>query len=330
MPLFDVQGLDRLSVHRYEVMFEAKGPIVVPRERLPNILRGTFEISFRRLVCHDVDLDCRECPLRPTCPYPAVFRPTPTDQATRLSRAQDLPRPFLFEPSANAPEAISAGGLLSFGLTLIGSANRLLPYFVVALRALADRGLGPTRGRLRLVHVAGETANGPVKVFEDPRPVVTPMTDGLRLRDLLRPGDTSVSRLRVRFVTPTTLKREGRLVERPSFSDLVCRIRDRLSSLAAFFGDGVIEMDFAGVGPAATEVRTTACQTAWERRTRRSSRTGQAHETSGFVGEAVYEGELGEWMPLLRWGEAVHVGKYAVWGNGRFVLERTSGPEPRQ
>jgi hypothetical protein len=34
----------------------------------------------------------------------------------------------------------------------------------------------------------------------------------------------------------------------------------------------------------------------------------------------VYEGEVAQWMPLLRLGEALHVGKYAVWGNGQIAV----------
>jgi CRISPR-associated endoribonuclease Cas6 len=316
-----VSGLDRLSIHPYGVQLVAEESVRAPRARLPNMLRGTFEIAFRRLVCHDLDLDCQACPLIESCPYPAVFHPTPPPDSDRLSRAQDLPRPFVFEPPTEGPDELARGDALAVGLTLFGAANRHLPYFVVALRALAERGLGVTRGRLRLTRLTGKSKAGPVVVFEEPEPVVRPTREGLRLRHLAMQGDAAVRRLRVRFVTPTTLKRNGRLVEKPSFADLACRIRDRLSSLAAFFGDGPIEMDFAGVGRAAEEIRTVACTTAWERRTRRSSRTGALHEISGFAGEAVYEGDLGPWMPLLRMGEAIHVGKYAVWGNGGMVVE---------
>jgi hypothetical protein len=285
------------------------------------MFRGTFEIAFRRLVCHDVTLDCRACPLAGQCPYPAVFRPAPPPDAERLSRAQDLPRPFLFEPPRDGREVLAPGDELVVGLTLFGRAAALLPYFVVALRALADPGLGPTRGRLTLVRATAETPSGPHVVFAEGAPVVRAAPAGVRLPDLLRAGDEQPGRVDVRFLTPTTLRREGRLVERPSFGDLVCRLRDRVSALAAFFGDGPLEMDFAGVAAAAEQVRTVECRTAWERRSRRSARTGEVHEISGFVGEAVYEGELGEWMPLLRLGEALHVGKYAVWGNGRMVVE---------
>jgi len=318
----DTAGLDRLSIHRYAATLVADDPVVAPRSRLPNMLRGTFEISFRRMVCHDVALDCRACPLAEACPYPAVFRPAPPPGSDRLSRAQDLPRPFVFETAPDGQERFARGEPLEIGLTLFGSANRFLPYFIVALRALADRGLGPTRGRLRLSRVMADTTGGAREVFAESSSLVTPFHQGLRLRDLLHPEDERARRVRVRFLSPTTLKRDGKLVERPSFADLACRLRDRLSALAAFFGDGPVEMDFAGVAPAASEVRTVECRTAWERRSRRSSRTGDVHETSGFCGEAAYEGELTGWMPLLRLGEAIHVGKYAVWGNGWIAVEQ--------
>jgi hypothetical protein len=285
------------------------------------MLRGTFEISFRRLVCHDVSLDCRVCPLLRSCPYPAVFRPAPPPGSDRLSRAQDLPRPFVFEVRSNGTDEYAPGDVLEFGLTLFGHANHWLPYFIVALRELAARGLGATRGRLRLTRVTARAPNGERDVFEESSPVVTPAEQGLRLLDLLRPGDEAATRVRVRFITPTTLKRNGTLVSEPSFSDLACRLRDRLSSLACFFGDGPLDIDFAGVSETAARVRTLERHATWERRTRRSSRTGDVHETSGFSGEAVFEGDIGDWMPLLRLGEAIHVGKYAVWGNGWISVE---------
>jgi hypothetical protein len=59
------------------VTLVADDPIVAPRSRLPDMLRGAFEISFRRMVCQDVALDCRACPLVGARPYPAVFKPAP-------------------------------------------------------------------------------------------------------------------------------------------------------------------------------------------------------------------------------------------------------------
>jgi len=312
---------DRVAYHRYRVRLVAKERIVAPPERLPNMLRGTFEMAFRYLVCHNVELDCRTCPLQGVCPYPPVFRPTPPVGAERLSKQSDLPRPFVFEPPLVGRAELAAGDVLEVGLTLFGAANRSLPYAVVALRSLAQRGLGPTRGRLELQGIVAEMPAGERPAYDASRSLVSIVDEPVRLPHVARPADERATRVSVHFLTPTTLKRDGELVEEPIFGDIVRRARDRLSTIAAFFGDGPLTIDFAGVGRAADEVRTVEVRTEWTRRTRRSSRSGGVHETSGFVGHAVYEGRLGPFMPLLRAAELLHVGKYAVWGNGRVELE---------
>jgi hypothetical protein len=40
----------------------------------------------------------------------------------------------------------------------------------------------------------------------------------------------------------------------------------------------------------------------------------------GFVGEAVYKGDLTEFRPLLVLGQLVHIGKACVFGNGRYEI----------
>lgn len=75
----DPAGLDRLTLYPYRVDFVAAEPVHAAPTQLPNMLRGGFEISFRRLVCHDLDLECRACVLVRECPYPSVFRPSPPE-----------------------------------------------------------------------------------------------------------------------------------------------------------------------------------------------------------------------------------------------------------
>jgi len=54
---------------------------------------------------------------------------------------------------------------------------------------------------------------------------------------------------------------------------------------------------------------------------RRSSRTGRVHPIGGFVGEAEYEGELGEFVPYLKAGKWVGVGRQTVWGKGEISVQ---------
>ena len=83
---------------------------IVPRQvlKLPalnksNTLRGAFGMAFRRLVCIPQCREARLCPLGQTCPYKIIFEPAPPPGAERLSKNQDIPRPFIFRPPPDAP-----------------------------------------------------------------------------------------------------------------------------------------------------------------------------------------------------------------------------------
>ncbi len=126
------------------------------------------------------------------------------------------------------------------------------------------------------------------------------------------------------FLTPTTLKsgstveRDGTLVRHPAFHHAIKRLRDRVNALATFYGDGPLDIDFKALGDAAESVETVDDRTHWVERTR-ISRGRHPHDLSGFVGSLRVRGDLAPFLPLLRVGEYVHVGKNAVFGNGWFT-----------
>ncbi len=134
----------------------------------------------------------------------------------------------------------------------------------------------------------------------------------------LEPATTPLHRTNLRFVTPTELKAEGGTAERPEFAALFARLRDRVATLRSLYGAGPLEIDFRGMGQRAATVRLTQSALHWERVTRRSGRTGQVHALGGFTGEAEYQGELAEFLPWLRAGRWVGVGRHTVWGKGDF------------
>jgi CRISPR/Cas system endoribonuclease Cas6 (RAMP superfamily) len=45
----------------------------------------------------------------------------------------------------------------------------------------------------------------------------------------------------------------------------------------------------------------------------------------GFVGEAEYRAEMAAFVPLLKLGEKVHVGKATGFGLGRYTLQQRAG-----
>ena len=103
---------------------------------------------------------------------------------------------------------------------------------------------------------------------------------------------------------------------------LFARVRDRISSLRAFYGAGPLDIDFRGLGERAAEVRMTRCDIRSIEIERRSSRTGQIHSLGGFMGEAGYEGALAEFVPFLEAAQFTGVGRQTVWGKGQIEVIR--------
>ena len=137
----------------------------------------------------------------------------------------------------------------------------------------------------------------------------------------LRLPPKPVTRLRVRFLTPTELKSGQQLAGPPEFSILAARIRDRVSTLRELYCDGPLEIDFRAFGERAALVRMTRCQIGQVEIVRRSSRTGQVHTIGGFTGEAEYEGDLTEFVPYLATAKWTGVGRQTVWGKGEISFQ---------
>jgi hypothetical protein len=333
----------RIGLFRFTIV--PVQPLEVPAVNKGNMLRGGFGHAFRRLCCIPQCKDTKTCPLAASCPYKAVFEPSPPPNADRLSKNQDIPRPFVFRAPHTQQTRFNKSEQFEFGLVLIGRALDFLPYFVLSFRELVAEGLGLNRARCTLERVeqTGVSSNGaapaspersrashceakPIYSAEDQlfRATGSESADQwikTRLREFCGAnGNASLQRVTIRFLTPTLLRADGDVVRRPEFHHVFKRLRDRINALNTFFGDGPLEVDFKALGERAEKVRTISAQTDWVERFRTSSKTRQRHELSGLVGEATYEGDLAQFLPWLALGEIVHVGKHTAWGNGQYSL----------
>jgi hypothetical protein len=126
-------------------------------------------------------------------------------------------------------------------------------------------------------------------------------------------------------VTPTELKSEHQVADRPEFGILFGRLRDRISTLRTLYSSGPLEIDFRAMGERAAAVRMVRCDLKRTDVDRLSSRSGQRHPLGGFVGEAEYEGNLGEFVAYLRLGKWIGVGRHTVWGKGEMDIGVTKG-----
>lgn len=320
-----------------------KSLLIVPAVNKGNMLRGGFGHAFRRFCCISECRDARACPVAATCPYKLIFEPSPPPDADRLTKNQDIPRPFVFRPPLSAQTKYEAGQPFEFEMVLIARSFDALPYFVFVFRELAEGGLGLNRARCSLKNAEEITVTSPDSGLPQTNHIYSQddelvraakgMTSddwiAARMHELngwaeeTNTNDAQTQSLTIRFLTPTFIRADGRIIREPEFHQIFKRLRDRINALSTFYGDGPLDADFQGLGLRAEKVRKTGGRFEWIDRARTSTKTGQRHELSGFVGEAVYEGDFEEFLPWLALGEMVHVGRHTAWGNGWMEVQRT-------
>jgi CRISPR-associated endoribonuclease Cas6 len=275
--------------YRYRFHFRAVDPVFLPQGKTANAVRGAFGNVLHQAV--------------PPAVYARLFEPG-SELGQAPSGLADWPRPFVLRVAHLDGMSIAPGMPFFLDAHVFDLHQPALEHFRAALTLLAEKGLGPGRGRATLESVeqldlddASHPSGPPSTVLLDPEP-------GL------------VEHVAVRFETPTELKSGGELVGRPEFPILMGRLRDRISTLRALYGAGPLDIDFRGMGERAADIRMTRCELSWEQLNRRSGRTGQVHSIGGFTGNVEYTGDLAEFLPWLRAARWVGVGRQTVWGKG--------------
>jgi len=295
-----------------------------------NMVRGAFGHMLRQVCCVPECQNPRRCHLASECPYKQIFEPSPPPNSASLSKNQDIPRPFVFRAQDNGPTCLAPGEEFDFDLVLIGRTIDFLSYFVLCFQQLGAQGFGLNRARCELKRVeelcdaSASGALGNLDSIFDTEGQVLHLPRGIdlehwimqRMAPLLK-----ITKISIRFLSPTLLKAENRVMRQPDFHHVFKRLRDRINALSTFFGTGSLDVDFAGLGRRAERIRTARSHLQWAKQYRISSKTQQQHQLSGFVGDIFYEGDIDEFLPWLLLGELIHVGKHTAWGMGRFEIQ---------
>ncbi len=199
---------------------------------------------------------------------------------------------------------IAPGASFSVGLNLFDVSSELVEALQEAFREAAPHGLGPDRARVSFLELAPlETV---VIALDDSAP--------------------EARRVRIHLLTPTELKGAADWETKPVFTPLACRIRDRISTLRALYGDGPLAIDFREFERHSAQIALIQSRLKKKEASRRSTRSGQCHSLGGVIGEIEYSGDLARFLPYLEAAQWTGVGRYTVWGNG----ELTTQPFPTQ
>ena len=134
-------------------------------------------------------------------------------------------------------------------------------------------------------------------------------------------ADKGVESATLTFRTPCRIKYNMSLAPEIEFHILVRQLIRRMSLLYYFhcLGDSS-GWDFKGIIKEAGEMKVVKHDLRWYDWERYSSRQGERMKMGGLVGSISFEGPLSPFMPLLRAGEILHVGKGTSFGLGKYEL----------
>jgi hypothetical protein len=315
-------NLPNLCFAKFRFTVEALETLYLP-EYKGSTLRGGFGHSFRKVVCTMGPIPCATCLLHLKCPYPEIFEtPVVGEPPPFMKGIKTGPQPFVLEPPLEKKRVYKTGEKIGFELNLIGRAIEYLPYFIYTFDQLGCMGIGRGKGKFRLIEVAclAETWQ---PIYQGESKTLTSNYHVFNTESLCKNAD-SFSRLTLRFLTPTRIKVEGHLTMELNFRQLLLTLLRRICSLGHFHMPGEsIDWNWRSILAPAGEVAVETSDLRWYDWERYSNRQKDRMKLGGFLGEIVFQGNLQDWLPLLRLGEFVHVGKGATFGLGKYVVEET-------
>lgn len=303
---------------RYRLEWQASTPIRLP-DYAGSMLRGAFGHALRKLACMTRQKDCAGCPLLSSCPYPAIFASPPPPSHT-LQKFSQIPVPYIIEPPDWGSRQVGEGDAFAFHIVLVGRALRELPLIILAWRRAFSRGVGTGKGTAELVRIVhcGETRE--TEIHRPDSGTLAPHTQEIALDAAETQGERQ-DRLCLRFVTPLRLQQNGRALapEKLAARTLLMALVRRANLLAEFHADGPLVNNFPSLLAASANIQDKK-QLVWRDWTRFSSRQDQRMTLGGVIGQWTITGVLTPFLPFLRLGEWLHVGKEAAFGLGRYTL----------
>ena len=314
----DRPQLTAFPLARYRLEWQASTPIRLP-DYAGSMLRGAFGHALRQLACVTKQKECTGCPLLATCPYPAIFDPPPPAQHG-LQKFSHVPVPYIIEPPAWGARHLAEGETFIFHLVLIGRALRELPLILLAWRRALARGVGAGDGTAELIIVVHCGEARETEIHRPDTGAIAPHAQKIALNTTDN-NATHLSELTLHFSTPLRLQKNGRALppEKLDGRTLLMALVRRANLLSEFHADGALVEDFSSLLAASVNIQDRK-NLVWRDWTRYSSRQQQTMVLGGVIGDWTISGPLSPFIPFLRLGEWLHVGKETAFGLGHYTL----------
>ena len=316
--------LQNFRFARYRFTYTAQEPLKMPPNK-GNVLRGRFGYILRHITCVGTTRECEErCQYPDRCVYSKCFE-TPVPEDSPILRGQPYaPHPFVLQPPRTGKLDYAPGEIFSCNLTLIGEAINLLPWMVFTFDQIGKQriGLPDKRGQCQLDKVESLPARGthyPQTIYTADTEMLTDEGLILQLDDVMHAAPHATDAIELEFLTPTSIKVNGKWTSELTFEHLIRNLLRRLRFLSYFHCGEDLDVDAPGLIKAAGSV-THQLRLNWLRKDRYSYRTEKSVPMGGFIGTSRFSGALEPFLPFIYLGEYLHIGHHTAFGHGQYRI----------
>lgn len=286
------------------------------------ILRGFFGTTMKETFCiQSKSSSCHICPIKETCPYCYLFEsPNFMKDQYFLSEKTSVPHPFIIDPPLDNKTYYQPKESLSFSMVLIGRAINYLPFIIILYKKGGKEGIGPKRAKFKLCKVNLVGFGEKYSIYDIESDRIKLQKNKINILQRLTDFRKDLRQIKISFLTPTRIKRKGRLIKIPFFSDIIRAILIRALLLSNFHCSKKVTIDLNEELKDSELIKINQVNLKWIDWKHYSPRAKQFIKLGGFMGEISFIGEIGKWLKLLHLGEELHIGNGTSFGLGKYKI----------
>lgn len=272
--------------------------------------------------------------LRFKCVYSAIMETPVTETHPHSRKYKKAPHPYVIIPPLTRRQYFKPDELIFFDIVLIGKANEYLPYFIYTFTEMGRIGIGVDKGKFDVASVEALNLDGAkTKIFNGVDNLLKQSENRIDYSSffnnppsplLIKGGfsgeEFEGDEITISFETPLRIKEHDKLSKDIPFNLLIKRLSER-AFLLAHFHCGAEMGDIEGFTKGSENVETVKNKLRWIDWERYSTRQQTKMKLGGWIGEIIYNGNFQKYLPLLRLGEHIHVGKAVTFGLGKYRIK---------
>ncbi len=289
--------LGNFYYRKYRISFEVLHPLSLSTNAY-SLIRGIFGKILHDEVCDYKDLpDCNRCPKNTSCPYTGLFKIKLQPTHPLYGKYTEPPVPYILYPDLRGRSNFVRGQTFAIELTLIGKAVEYDIFLLQIVRQLGE-GEGLLYHKLQCSSI--ETLIGDDKKSH------------LRFNDIT----PEVEQVKLNFISPLIFEIESHPAKDLPFTAFIKSLTERVSVLNRLYCDGHTTDPESNCGEITNE---EYMDSFYKTEVEVKKRVYKA----ALIGSVAYGGQLSRYIPLIRAGEVLHLGRLANYGFGKYIIEES-------